>query len=311
MVWIASTQPGIWFNFLETCPQNSVIFFYLGNELYSVDQLQLLVNKSCLLSLFVYSPLKNPSIVNLFSALLGAFFDSKQTLSSDTKTYIRNFRTGVEVLQRLKRNKQLFQNIHEIPQGYSSTFAAQLNRITKLFGDANSILENLPILDEFSGTQEIAYDVSFVGQRGNLRRERFIDYFRKSKKVKCFVNFRDQFGGNDLDSDDLYVKASLASKYVLIPPGVFNNYNHRYCESLIMNRLPLVLCNNLTDPNSNYYWVKSFPFGLRDSIRFTYSKVISWDANKIRSQIEVARRVEFERISRFKLAISNYASNDR
>lgn len=288
-----------------------MIFFYLGNELYSVDQLQLLVNKCCFLSLFVYSPLKNPSISNLVSAIAGAFLDSKKELTRDLITYTQNFRTGVQVLKRLRKNKQLFQNIHEIPQGYSSAFVAQLNRTTKLLGEYDSILENLPILDQFSGAQEIFYDASFVGQRGNLRRERFIDCFRKNKKVECFVVFRDQFGGNNLKTDDIYVKASLASKFVLIPPGVFNNYNHRYCESLIMNRLPLVLCNNLTDPNSNYYWVKRFPFGLRDSIRFTYSRVKRWDAKKIENQIDIARRVEFERISIFKSTISNLARNKR
>lgn len=94
-------------------------------------------------------------------------------------------------------------------------------------------------------------------------------------------------------TDNAYLDACLTSKIVLVPPREFNNCNHRYRESLLMNCLPLVICSNLTDPSTNYYWVRLLPFGLRDSARFIFTKVKKWNMQEIDNENRVAREVKF------------------
>lgn len=285
-----------------------MVFFFLGNELYLVEMLSELTKSPSILSLFVYSPARNQSSKNLISAFLGSCLDSFSNLANDLIPYIRNFRTGLEVLHRLNTNQFLYHKIHEIPQGYSSAFTLQLVRKVQNINHKGSLLKALQVIDDFTGSQEILYDVSFVGQQGNCRRESFLRVFQSRPKINSMIVTRDEFGGNNKLVDDTYINASLGSRIVLIPPGAFNNYNHRYCESLILNRLPLVVCNNNTDPNSNYYWVRELPFGLRDSASFIYNHIKNWEPEEIKNKIQVAREIEFSRIESFVDTVFQYVN---
>ena len=75
-VWIASTNPKIWLKIISESPRESVVFFFLGNELYLVEALNELTKSPSILSLFVYSPARNQSSKNLISAFLGSCLDS-------------------------------------------------------------------------------------------------------------------------------------------------------------------------------------------------------------------------------------------
>jgi hypothetical protein len=52
-----------------------------------------------------------------------------------------------------------------------------------------------------------------------------------------------------------------------VPPGNFNNFNHRYTESLICHSLPVVLANNSIDPSRNDNWTNNLSFLRRYSVK--------------------------------------------
>lgn len=100
---------------------------------------------------------------------------------------IRDCRTGLDVLKLLTRNEKLFNNVHEIPQGCSSAFAAQLVKELDSIENGDSLLDNLDILDRYPEERQVKYCASFIGQRGNLQRNRFLETFRQNSESR-FLN---------------------------------------------------------------------------------------------------------------------------
>lgn len=303
LIWIASTDPKKWLSFLMNTSQNQVVFLFLGNELYNLESLEYLRGCSSIKKLFMYSPMRSPSTNNLVSSFLGALMDSGIHFFEDVKTYLRNFRTGLQVKNRLKDNEMKFGSILEIPQGYSTAFVSQLcRRITNLEKDS-SLLDNLHLIDAFTAVQRFLFDFTFVGQSGTLRRKRFIQAALSSKNVNVHTLIRDGFAGHKDEIDTQYIDNSLASRSVLIPPGLFNNYNHRYCESLILSRMPVILCNNITDPNSSGHWTRRLPFAFRDSAKYIIHHIKSLSPESYSTIIENARMAEFNKVNTFRREI--------
>lgn len=308
LIWIASTDPKKWFRFLTNTSQNRVVFLFLGNELYNLDSLEYLRGCSSIKALFMYSPMRCPSTINLISSFLGALMDSGIHFFEDVKTYLRNFRTGLQLKDKLTNNAANFSSVFEIPQGYSTAFVSQLcRRITNLENDA-SLLDNLHLIDAFTKIQRLLFDFTFVGQSGTLRRKRFIQAAMRSKNVNVHTLSRDGFAGHKDIIDTDYIDNSLASRSVLIPPGLFNNYNHRYCESLMLSRMPVILCNNITDPNSSGHWTRKLPFAFRDSAKYIIHYVKNLNPESYSAIIENARMEEFKKINDFRHAIWSLSS---
>ena len=80
--------------------------------------------------------------------------------------------------------------------------------------------------------------------------------------------YKANFSGVTIDSDMEYLELLLASKFALIPPGFYNNFNHRYTESLITGSLPAILANNSLDPSINTNWTNHLAPARRYSIKF-------------------------------------------
>lgn len=299
-IWIASAKPGLWYPLLEKCSAESVIFFYLGNELYEVVDLQLLIKHPSIYMLFVYAPPTKPSLINLFSVLFASIFDSGRTLRFDLVPYLRNFRTGVQVKQRLSNLE--FKNgriLVEIPQGYSLSFAIQFKKMFPDLGNDDSLITYaLNNISCSSGSDDF-FSLCFIGQSGNLRRTRVLQLAEQKFQSGFYSKVKDYFGGNEESPNLEYIHALNKSHASLIPSGVFNNYNHRYCEALIMGKLPIVALNNLTDPNTNYYWVKKYPLILRDSYRWLFRRLKKMKLKRIQQIVVDARLEEFKRIRVF------------
>ncbi len=303
-LWIATTKPHLWRKIISSSPNQSIVLFYLGNELYKTDELDFIYKSKSIFRFFQYSPTKNPRILNLISAFFGSLLDSGWNFPRDLPVYLRNFRTGIQVLVRLNSGLNVEKlQVYEIPQGYSLAFAKQLEALIPELGSSQSLIDNVTLIWENFRLDYCLHDLSFVGQTGTLRRTRIIQLARYKYGRRAQIVVRSGFGGNDRNVDDAYLKSLLHSKSCLIPFGNFNNYNHRYCESLIVNRIPLVASNNLTDPNENYYWTKRYPLILRDSYRWILYKFQTYDKFQLQQILNEAKEVEFEKILHFRDSI--------
>ena len=65
---------------------------------------------------------------------------------------------------------------------------------------------------------------------------------------KSIIIYNEEFKGIYEDADFKYLDQLLSTKFILVPPGFYNNSNHRYTESLICNTIPVILANNSLDP---------------------------------------------------------------
>ncbi len=307
-VWIVTTQPKLWRTLVSSSPPKSIVMFYLGNELYSTDELSFLLDCESIFRLFQYSPIKHPKVINLISALLGSLIDSGSNMHKDFLTYLRNFRTGFHVFKRLKAIEAIHgSQTHEIPQGYSKAFADQLRKFMPELKLDSSLIDNLSQIQKKFNAQGYLYDVGFVGQTGSIRRMRIIELAQSIREITSHIVLRTGFGGNSKYADNSYFECLISSKACLIPFGVFNNYNHRYCESLIVGRLPLVGTNNLTDPNENYYWTRLYPFILRDSYRWIIRRFRSYSELELKELLQNAQSAEFAKIREFRSNVMSCA----
>jgi hypothetical protein len=215
-------------------------------------------------------------------------------------TYLRNFRTGLHVKKRIQKLSQdKYFVLQEIPQGYSYAFAIQFSKLHPDLGLHESLLTYSRTRMKVTPTNQKKYKICFVGQIGNLRRTRILQLAEKQCGSGFFKVEKDSFGGNDRFSSMEYILALESSSASLIPSGAFNNYNHRYCEALIMGKLPIVALNNLTDPNDNYYWSKRYPFVLRDSYKWLLSRLSRLNETQIEQILEEAQLEEFAKIRAF------------
>jgi hypothetical protein len=149
------------------------------------------------------------------------------------------------------------------PQGYSNNFARSLgNRIN--VNENRSFLDD-SLVDLIRKERSSIYDLAFIGQPTNRRREVFLRSLNEFDRSVIIYN--NEFKGIYEDNDLTYVAQLLSSKFILVPPGFYNNSNHRYTESLICNTLPIILAQNSLDPSTNLNWTNKLLYLNRYSVK--------------------------------------------
>jgi hypothetical protein len=106
-------------------------------------------------------------------------------------------------------------------------------------------------------------DVCFVGQKGNVERQKFVnDVIREMSECEINPNFkvvvREEFGGvrNSLEKTtwcDEYVEILNRASVSICPPGNYSGVTYRYAESLLLYCYPLQSNEVVTDPNWEPY----------------------------------------------------------
>jgi len=231
-------------------PESSVIIFLLGNETYEPDIFNCLNGKKSIKWAFIYNlPTKIYHVTSIFS-LIGDILDSGIKNLIGAESSFRHFL----ISRNLKRQFEAISINYphsRFPQGYSNNFVYQLLDL-KIINMKESLYESqkLSELREFSAR---GIFLNFIGQLTNRRRIDAIAMVEKTPNT--IVKIVKSFSGIDY-TDNYYVETQINSKYCLVPPGFFNNQNHRYSESLILGSVPLILFHNSIDPSENFNWTK-------------------------------------------------------
>ena len=108
------------------------------------------------------------------------------------------------------------------------------------------------------------------------------------------------FGGNVFDGDTKYVEGLLTSWFNVIPPGHFNNYNHRYTESCIVGSIPLILAHNSIDPSRNSNWTNNLSCLQGHSFSKLVDFVNQLDEMQLTSLAKMIQKDDFLHIARLK-----------
>jgi hypothetical protein len=237
-------------NDLTNLPDSSVIIFLLGNETYEPDIFNCLNNKRSVKWVFIYNlPTRIKRSSSIYS-LIGDILDSGIKNLFGEQSSFRDFLIS-NTLKRKFKNISINYPHSSFPQGYSNNFVYQLMDLN-IINKEESLYEsqNLAKLRESSTRSNF---LNFIGQLTNRRRLNTIAMARSIPN--SVVKTVEGFSGVNY-TDNYYVKTQINSKYCLVPPGFFNNQNHRYSESLILGSVPLILSHNSIDPSENSNWTK-------------------------------------------------------
>jgi len=301
LVFIATTDPKTWRAFLEKRPSESVVFLLLGNETYHQETYLAFKDLVSIRLALIYALPQEGRIFNSFGGLLGQLIDATNLSSHYLIQSLRDFKTGMTKLRQSKSICFSFPTVR-LPQGYSNAFVLQLERFIPDLEKHESLLENEKVAKLVSKSENL-YSFGFVGQSGPPRRMHVIFHLRALQNSQVIV--RQGFGGNDINVDDSYLQMLLKTKFPVIPPGAFNTLNHRYTESLIMNRLPIIVANVPTDSFRNKNWSRSLGFLSRFSYKYLIKRCIKFSNRELIMRIMQAKGEDYGEIERAKALLEN------
>jgi len=139
------------------------------------------------------------------------------------------------------------------------------------------------------------YDFAFIGQPTNRRREIFLKSVKRMSK--SIIIYNEEFKGIYEDTDFKYLDQLLSTRFILVPPGFYNNSNHRYTESLICNTIPVILANNSLDPSSNNNWTNDLFYINRYSVKAQLRYLSKIDRNIYNQIYNLAKSSDFGQIA--------------
>ena len=296
LVFIATTNPNTWRAFLEKRPSESVVFLLLGNETYHQETYLAFNDLVSIRLALIYALPQEGRVFNSIGGLLGQLIDATNLSSHYLIQSLRNFKTGVIKLRQSKSICFAFPTAR-LPQGYSNAFVLQLERFIADLEKHESLLENQKVAKLVSNSENL-FSFGFVGQSGPPRRMHIIDHLEALQDSQVIV--KQGFGGNDVKVDDSYLQMLLKTKFPVIPPGAFNTLNHRYTESLIMNRLPIIVANVPTDSFRNNNWSRSLGFFSRYSYKYLIKRCIKFSNKELSMRIMQAKGEDYGEIERTK-----------
>lgn len=296
-ILIASAHPNIWIETLKCLPKSTVIFFLLGNETYEPSIFNSLNDIESIKHVFIYNPPTYVKSLHHWYALAGDIIDQIPKLNPQKVLgIIRDNRTSRHLLTKFHRT-DLRYSWSPLPQGYSNSFVSGLNNLNLLpMSEADSLLEQHFVSDLQSRFYKERRFI-FVGQRTNRRREQIVSLLSKRADA-ILVTKETGFGGTTFDGDLTYVDLLLSSWFNVIPPGYFNNSNHRYTESCVVGSIPVILYHNSIDHSFNGNWSGNLPALTAHSFRKLVKYLDSIDERELHNFAKLIRESDFEQIFR-------------
>jgi hypothetical protein len=292
IVVVVSNNPSFWIRSLNKFPKESVVFILIGNETYDPAPYNSVNEINSLKHSFIYNPPKTVSNLAILGSILGNFNDGGIRRSKKPGNLFREGRIAQSLKNKFAQINMSY-SYSELPQGYSNSFAEKISKVAGI-GSSESLLLDTSFAS-INNNRSQEYSFTFLGQDGNRRRENFLRVASNFDQVHI-MPFESGFGGNNQDSDFTYINLLLSSKFILIPPGLFNNSNHRYTESLIVQSVPVILANNSLDPSDNNNWTKNLSFMKRYSAKSLIRYLSDIDEETYANIYAEASKVNFNHI---------------
>lgn len=295
LLFISSNNPEYWKPFLSTLRKDSCVFFLIGNETYEPNIFNSLNNVASIKHVFVYNLPTKIKKRTLLKTFLGNLIDSYGfTEKSDESSY-RDLRNSIYLIKKF-RKINLNYPYSRMPQGYSNNFASKISQRLDLNKTESLISEK--VLSFAKQIEQRSKFISFSGQPTNRKRQMMIFWSRKY--MEEIPDITEGFRGLGTFGDFTYVDQLMDSKFVLVPPGSFNNSNHRYTESLICGAIPLILAKNSIDPSENRNWTNSIKGVKAYSAKLILKFASSLKDLELNHLLDQTRKDDFNQIKSFK-----------
>jgi hypothetical protein len=235
----------------------------IGNETYEPRLFNTLNQVKNIGHAFIYNAPTRILVKNIVGGIVGNFIDGGHQKSNLPGSLYREARISASLKNKFNEIEIKYP-FTTLPQGYSNSFATKISKLANI-SDCDSLISTASLI-KIKELRNVHNRFAFLGQGTNRRRENFLRVASHFDNVKLFP-LEDNFGGNNLDNNLTYLQHLLESEFILVPPGYFNNLNHRYTESLICGAIPVILANNSLDPSVNDNWTNQLPFLIRYSAK--------------------------------------------
>lgn len=260
------------------------LVFLCGNEQEELEVLTGLPENSIWVFLYAdetYLPRLNRKVMKIkaVKGIIRPYWNSSQNYSRDWfSCLLRFFLTckhrekisliklafaGIILVHRQKYIQRLCDKyekvIIKVPLGYTNGFARYLRQHKKMKCTCVSLVAHS--LHENLIERRRDYSVSFVGQIGNIQRQKFVDITEEmvfannqllngTIKVVRRKNFGGTVGSNSATMETFreFIEIGLNSRFGLCPPGNFAGETFRFFEILCLGALPIEASAVISDP---------------------------------------------------------------
>jgi hypothetical protein len=292
---IASTNPQFWLEFLATRPKSSVVFILLGNETYDPATFNAFNGVESLRHVFVYNKPTKIMPFTLIKTLVGHIVDLGFKRFPYPDSIYRDFRNSMYLYKKFSSIKINYPHSY-LPQGYSNNFAYKLSTAFNL--DSSYSLLSKDLMNRQKSVASRSNFLSFSGQPTNRRRALVIHAAKKYMGMP--PDYTEGFRGASHAGDSTYINQLCDSKFILVPPGSFNNSNHRYTESLICGAIPVILAKNSLDPSENTNWTNELPGLIPFSAKLLLRHLSKISDQEFQALIVGIRQFDFANIEDFR-----------
>jgi hypothetical protein len=291
LIIVVTNNPTNWADKLNSSKDCVYVIFLIGNETYEPDIYNSLNSINNLLHAFIYNTPTNFRPKNIIGSVLGYIYDGGLKNTKAPGNIYRDARISFSLKDKFKKFQPNF-SYSELPQGYSNNFIFNLQSLTGISPGVSMINQSsLNYVNQYISKKK---SMSFIGQSTNRRREVFLRVAQQYVLEKFVMN--SNFQGTKPTVNTTYVEQLLDNKFVLVPPGFYNNSNHRYTESLICGAIPLILAFNSLDPSSNENWTEDLPFLARFSIKKQIELLLKMPEPERLNLLDSIRLRDFQRI---------------
>lgn len=298
---IITENPKNWESFFKSAPHNTLVVILIGNETYEKWKYEYLNYFKSIKKALIYNPPRKCLGRNIIKAFVANILDGGFTPTGFSGSVLRDLRTS-EFTKRRMSNIEISYDYYELPQGYCNSFVSQLSRLSPQV--ESELNKNQSLFSE--GFKEVLepfiekkLDFSYIGQFGNHRRATCLRVAKQEFGTE--ISSKSGFGGLAFDGDMTYLSKLLMTRYPLVPPGAFNNYNHRYTESLLTGGLPAILSQNSLDPSCNDNWTSCLSFPSSHSFRYLMRFLSDLSEDQFKQLHSLAFQSDEERIKKARL----------
>jgi hypothetical protein len=292
---IASTNPEFWSEFLSKKPKDSVVFILLGNETYEPQIFNALNGLESIRYVFIYNKPTKIFWTSILKTVLGHVLDLGFQKLDYPDSVFRDFRNSMYLYKKFSSTSISYPHSF-LPQGYSNNFAFKISQAFDLNSNHSLLSEDL--INRQKSVKSRSNLISFSGQNTNRRRALVIN------AAKRYMNkppdHTEGFRGSSHAGDSTYLDQLRDSKFILVPPGAFNNSNHRYTESLICGAIPVILAKNSIDPSENTNWTNQLPGLIPFSAKLLLRYLSRMSDKEFEALLNKVRELDFTAINKFR-----------
>ena len=276
LIFIATTNPIEWTEFLLKSKPRSVILFNLSNETKEKSHYTILNDFDSILHVFLCFPPNNMKLLPL-KILLQSIFEFP-TLPFEKGFYYHARKALLKSLEM--RSMILKYSWTYLPVGYSNRFVTELKLSGKLSQNhKTSLLHKFLIIEKRNDFSDKS--VFFNGRPNGWYRRKLLEKYARKTGFK--INLTSKTGEPNNENSTSHVLGMFENSFALIPPGNISNLSFRYYEAIICGAIPIHQGGYLQDWQNLPSYIDKMPIFAKLTHMGIYKKFLKLDVNQLLS----------------------------